>query len=128
MTDHWCSEHKTVWFKKGKMRGFAHPLVDENAQTVGWCNEPEETEEEAQSAAIQQAADATKTEPAPSAPVVDKKPPEIPKQGYKADPAKTDSIERQVAVKLACEISSDTDTMEQIFTKADKIIAWIKGI
>jgi len=47
------------------------------------------------------------------------------KTKYKADPAKINSIERQVAMKLACEISSDTETLEQIFTKADKIYEWI---
>ncbi len=38
---HYCEEHGTVFFKKGKMKGYAHPL-EENGQTIGWCNEPEE--------------------------------------------------------------------------------------
>ena len=46
--------------------------------------------------------------------------------GYKADPAKMDSIERQVSIKLACEIASDTETLDQIFEKADKIYQWIR--
>ncbi len=46
---------------------------------------------------------------------------------YKADPAKTDSIERQVSIKLACDISSDTESLDQIFIKADRIYQWIKG-
>jgi hypothetical protein len=50
------------------------------------------------------------------------------KTGYKADPLKTSSIERQVAIKLACDISSDTETLEQIFSKADKIYKWISGV
>lgn len=41
---HWCKEHKTVWFRKGKMKGYAHPLLDpETGEETGeWCNEPEE--------------------------------------------------------------------------------------
>lgn len=35
---HYCSEHETVFFKKGNMRGYAHPIGD----TGEWCNEPEE--------------------------------------------------------------------------------------
>ncbi len=41
-TEHWCKEHQTVWFKKGKMKGYAHPVLDENGEETGkWCNEPE---------------------------------------------------------------------------------------
>ena len=43
---------------------------------------------------------------------------------YKADPAKTDSIERQVAIKLACEIAP-TEPLEHIFEKANRIYKWI---
>jgi len=35
---HWCSEHETVFFKKGKMKGYAHPI----GKTGVWHNEPEE--------------------------------------------------------------------------------------
>lgn len=35
-TDHYCVEHNTPFFKKGKMKGFAHPL-----SAGGWHNEPE---------------------------------------------------------------------------------------
>ena len=41
MTEHWCKEHEQVWFKKGKMKGYAHPLTGE-----GWCNEPKLVEGE----------------------------------------------------------------------------------
>jgi len=34
-TGHWCSDHNTVFFKKGKMKGYAHPIGD----TGEWCNE-----------------------------------------------------------------------------------------
>ena len=41
MAEHWCVEHNTVFFKKGNMRGYAHPIKNANGVTVGWCNEPE---------------------------------------------------------------------------------------
>lgn len=37
------------------------------------------------------------------------------------------SIERQVSIKLACDISSDTESLEQICEKADKIYKWISN-
>ena len=40
MTEHFCGIHKTEFFKRGKMRGFAHPIKDENGEDTGeWCNE-----------------------------------------------------------------------------------------
>lgn len=49
MAEHWCKEHQQVWFKKGKMKGYAHPVLDENGEQVYdeegkaiWCNEPVE--------------------------------------------------------------------------------------
>lgn len=35
-SQHYCTEHKAGWFKRGKMRHFAHPIGD----TKEWCNEP----------------------------------------------------------------------------------------
>ena len=40
MTGHYCAEHETVFFKKGSMRGYAHPI----GTTGKWCNEPDEIE------------------------------------------------------------------------------------
>ena len=41
LAGHWCAEHQTVFFKKGGMRNFAHPLKDEAGNATGkWCNEP----------------------------------------------------------------------------------------
>jgi hypothetical protein len=34
--EHFCAVHKTAWFKKGNMKGYAHPI----AGTKEWCNEP----------------------------------------------------------------------------------------
>lgn len=43
MAEHWCKEHKTVFFKKGKMKNYAHPIVDEEGEPTGeWCNESKE--------------------------------------------------------------------------------------
>ena len=66
-----------------------------------------------------------KTPPDTTVPPPPPAPQAVGKGGYKADPAKMDSIERQVSIKLACDISSDTETLEQIFNKANKIYQWI---
>ncbi len=42
MAEHFCNEHGKVFFKKGKMKGYAHPIEDEDGETVGWCNEDAE--------------------------------------------------------------------------------------
>ncbi len=39
MSEHWCLIHKEVFFKKGKMKNYAHPIEDGSGATVGWCNE-----------------------------------------------------------------------------------------
>jgi len=39
MEGHYCTTHQTVFFKKGKMKGYAHPITDAEGQTIGWCNE-----------------------------------------------------------------------------------------
>ncbi len=38
MTEHFCDEHETKFFKTANMFGYAHPIKVED-QTVGWCNE-----------------------------------------------------------------------------------------
>jgi len=42
MAEHYCKIHETVFFKKGKMPGYAHPVKNDNGETIGWCNEPKE--------------------------------------------------------------------------------------
>ncbi len=37
-TKHWCKEHDTAFFKKGRMKAYAHPLGD----TGEWCHEHKE--------------------------------------------------------------------------------------
>ena len=39
---HWCSIHNCTFFKKGRMKGWAHKVED----TDEWCNEIEETKNE----------------------------------------------------------------------------------
>ncbi len=34
----YCKHHNTEWFKRGKMRGYAHPIEGSD----GWCNMPED--------------------------------------------------------------------------------------
>lgn len=36
--DHFCYEHNTEYFKKGNMRGYAHPI--EGTEPTQWCSEP----------------------------------------------------------------------------------------
>ena len=40
MSGHYCTEHETVFFKKGRMKGYAHPV--EGTEPTEWCNESEE--------------------------------------------------------------------------------------
>ncbi len=47
MAEHWCKEHQTVFFKKGTMKNYAHPILDEDGEPIGeWCNEPKQKVEE----------------------------------------------------------------------------------
>ena len=40
--EHWCLLHHTPFFKRGKMKTYAHPIVDEKGKSTGkWCNEGE---------------------------------------------------------------------------------------
>ena len=42
-TEHYCPIHETPFFKKGNMKGYAHPIKDEAGEDTGeWCNEPKE--------------------------------------------------------------------------------------
>ena len=61
--EHWCEVHSTEWFKRGKMKGYAHPI----GETGEWCNEPDPAKEPAAKPAKATAAPATataKTDPA----------------------------------------------------------------
>ena len=40
---HWCTVHKTIFFKRGEMKSYAHPIKGEDGKDTGdWCNEPSE--------------------------------------------------------------------------------------
>jgi len=43
--EYWCAEHQTEWFKRGKMRHYAHPLGDGEP----WCDMPSESKSKAPS-------------------------------------------------------------------------------
>ena len=46
---HWCSVHKTPFFKKGNMKAYAHPIKDEAGEDTGeWCYEHKEDTSESQ--------------------------------------------------------------------------------
>ncbi len=39
--EHYCLEHKTEFFMRGKMKSFAHPIKDAGGKDTGeWCHEP----------------------------------------------------------------------------------------
>lgn len=77
-----CTEHNTPWFKKGRMKGHAHPL-----DNGGWCNMPESTGED------------TYIPPTVYTAETEGPPPPV-------DPTRL-SIERQVALKAAVEHAGD---------------------
>ena len=38
---HWCEEHGTAFFMKGKLKSYAHPIKDNTGNDTGqWCYEP----------------------------------------------------------------------------------------
>lgn len=39
-TQHWCVKHNTEFYKRGKMKAYAHPVKDDKGTLVEWCNEP----------------------------------------------------------------------------------------
>lgn len=81
---HYCVIHKVPFFKKGKMRNYAHPI--EGTDPVEWCNEEEKTEEKVTE---------TPTE----------KPAHIPTKPFqRGSPEERSSIESQVAFKGIVEL------------------------
>ena len=44
--DDWCEEHDLEFFKRGGMRNYAHPIVNANNVTTGWCNRRKEEPEQ----------------------------------------------------------------------------------
>jgi len=86
MVDHYCKTHGVVWFKKGKMKGYAHPIKDGEGETIGWCNED--------------AKEVAKLEPQPSDNVLPEHQGVIDKARREvATSPREQSIEQQVAIK-----------------------------
>ena len=104
MAEHWCKEHKMAFFKKGKMKGFAHPICDEDGEPTGeWCNKP-------------------KPENAPL-------PDQMSKDGWATKDANTrKSIERQTSLKCAIDLClGDKIKLEQIRPLAEKFESYLGG-
>ena len=81
-----CTEHNTVFFMKGRMKGYAHPIKDTNGNDTGqWCNMSKEQE-----AMVEQA-------PHLETPPVVKS--GEPKRQLTSEEVKQNSIEQQVAIK-----------------------------
>jgi len=93
---HFCVQHHTQMFKSGKMKGFAHPILDDNGEKTGkWCNE------------------------APSPEEVESKPATEEKKPWQAradSPEQRASIESQVAAKIIAElwIAGKTDEVNPL--------------
>ena len=66
-TQHWCKEHDTAFFKKGKMKAYAHPIGD----TGEWCHEHKE-QPQPTSEAPQSAREPVEQEPSGNLPEEDK--------------------------------------------------------
>ncbi len=123
MAEHWCKEHQTVWFKKGKMRGFAHPILDEDGKATGeWCNEPEGVEKAPES-------QGTKHEAAPA--LLNQEPQMTKDDWAEKDKITRKSIERQKSLELAVkvvEISGvKTEITEKVITIAKRFEAYLEG-
>jgi len=109
--EHYCSIHDTTFFMKGKMKGYAHPIKDDDGDDTGkWCNEdapPQPPPEAVQS----------KSEPV--------------KGGSNNIPhvdARTMDIHRQVGFKEANRLcASHLFPFEKLYSLADLNTKWLNG-
>ena len=60
---HWCEQHQTKFFKRGKMKGYAHPIGD----TGEWCNEDDQKQPETSPAATTSTPEASEVKTSPVA-------------------------------------------------------------
>lgn len=67
-TGHFCKDHNTPFFKKGKMKNYAHPIGD----TGEWCNEPATDIPMGDSESTKQASTTSGQAPAPEDKVTDR--------------------------------------------------------
>ncbi len=101
MAEHFCQEHQAVWFKKGAMRGYAHPILNEAGEQeynedgkLLWCNETN-------------TGDVSRPEKPPASPLpkeIDK--PNMSKEDWREkDKTTRKSIERQTSLNAAVELA-----------------------
>ncbi len=108
MAEHYCSKHATIFFKKGKMKHYAHPIENADGETVGWCNEDAE--------------EVAKLEPQKPEPVPLQEGEPTPEQLRPFDPTRK-SIERQTALKASTEIAVAKITTSSKETSLHEILA-----
>ncbi len=103
MAEHFCKEHKQPWFKKGKMPGYAHPILDDDGEPTGkWCNEPEGEHKE------------TKTSG----------------KSLEVTQLELESKARNTALMQSCEMAKAEQkikTVDEVLAIADRFYAWLKG-
>ncbi len=110
MAENFCKEHRQEWFKRGKMKGFAHPMLDEDGNPTGeWCNKPKDSPVES---------------------VHEDKNPEakMPGERFTQDPEKQRSIERQTSIQMAidlCKAEGGRHELSSICLTAEYIYQWI---
>ena len=113
MAEHWCSEHETVFFKRGKMKTFAHPIKDEEGNSTGeWCNEAEQ-----------------EIEPAGTRGQSRQKPPAMSKDDWaEKDRITRKSIERQQSLEQAVNLCiANKIPLEKIGSIAKTFEAYLEG-
>ncbi len=96
MTEHYCTEHGVTYFKKGKMKGYAHPIEGGG----DWCNMPEAPETERETAIKEEIHNASK----PTSDDMSKK------DWADKDRITRESIETQTAYNGIIALASSSDT------------------
>ncbi len=101
MTENFCGDHQVPFFKKGRMKGFAHPIVDAEGKDTGqWCNMPEgETPTE-----VQRTQPPTKVEKVYKEAKIPKSSAMSSEDWERKDAKTRKSIERQTALNNAVEL------------------------
>ncbi len=112
--DKFCAKHETPYFKKGRMKNYAHPI--EGTEPTEWCNAPEQDmsamEESAEVGHLVEAAV---------------------KQGAKVEaivnkPSKDDKIDRAVAFKGAIECATaDVIKLSEVGAYTEVFVSILKG-
>ena len=111
MSGHYCTEHETTFFKKGRMKNYAHTYEQPDGET-GWCNEPEEG-----------------GDPVPEEKKPAPKPETMSKQEWaEKDKNKETSIHKQVALKCASGMA-EQGVIEpaKVLTYCEIFARWLNG-